>query len=437
MKLRNLFTVLPPRKLFAGIAVAALFGMGMLAPASSEAANTAANATLRNTVTVSYKDAVGNSMDPISATVDITVALKAANPTVTAPSSLAATTDVNTGVNYSFTIATNANGPDNYTLSNGTPTLTGVATADMELRTASNGGGSVIGSVDLGATTAAAAVSLTATVSGQVTVLKDAVLTAGNINGIAALDRVLIGATTCTVDSVVASVGYGTTTMMVTCDANVSIAIGDPIREIQTVYLWVKPLTLTAIPIANSHIDITTTVLNGTPFTTVTTVNVPQLTVKKYVRNITDTLTTSNNVCGGSGVDAPITINTGGGAGNVQYCVSGRTGIPGDRLEYVIKIANGGAASATLVKISDPVPDYTTYVAGTLRLDPRTGTFGAIADTLNTPDAGEFDSGNKIVYFYPGTGGVDSPAGIVFGIGTGGTLATGETAYGSYRVDIK
>jgi len=419
-----------------------------MAPRTSEA-GTAANATLRNTVTVDYKNASGTQMAPKTAFVDITVSLKAATPTLTLVSGAAQNTPPNTGIDYTYTLTTNANGPDTYNLSTSVTDMATQTTAStVEFRTAAVGGGSVITAlapVTLGATTAAAGVAIPATTQTTVTVLRDNGTYGATVNNIAVNDTVVFGsdATVCTVNSVTAASGLGTTTIDVTCTAAVAVNLGDQIREFQTVYLHVVPGTTTAI--TNQTITVDTTARDAglveaatAVSQTVTTVLVPQLTVDKYVRNVSGGADETAGNSGGMAL-GKITIDTLGGAGLVDYFLSGVKGKPGNTLEYVIAInTSNGGGNAQDVKISDPLTSYTTYVAGSMRLDPGNGTFGALLDGANDADAGEYKptAGSETVYIYAGTGGTDGAAPLTYGDGTGGTLAPNKTTYGVYRVTI-
>lgn len=431
-------------KLLSAAAVAAIISLAVLAPKTSEA-GTAANATIRNEVTVKYQNAAGTQMDDKTATVDITILLKPATPTLTLVGGNTATIALDGSTDYTYNITTNANGPDNYTLAAALTDMAdvGVTPSTVEFRTAIGGGGNVVATVDLGATTAAAAAAIPATTQTSVTVLRDGGpgAEAGKLNKIEVGDTVVFGAsaTVCTVNVVNAATGYGTTTMEVTCPLLVNVALGDQIREVQTVYLHVDPAAILPSATGNQTIAVNTTaqdtatvaVATGASATS-TTVLVSQMTVLKYVRNVSGG---ADEIAGNLAGATSISVDTDGVA--KLYYLTGVKGKPGNTLEYVIAVsttAGGGAAQD--VKISDPLNSFITYVPGSMKLDPGTGTVGAaLADGHNTPDAAEFDTTNNIVYIYAGTGGLDSGAGP-FGTGTGGTLAAGTTSYGVYRVTI-
>jgi hypothetical protein len=210
----------------------------------------------------------------------------------------------------------------------------------------------------------------------------------------------------------------------------VSLTVGMLIAEQQTFYLY-ETATANA---DGSTVTNTLTATDGTnPSTddTITTVNiVPSLTVTKYVRNI------SNSTNGGGNC---ITVDTGLGAGSVQYCDGTANGEPGDTLEYVIEIVNAASAGvATDVVISDPVPAFTTQ-SGNIALDPGTGTWSNVATTADNGDFAEIVS--NTVYIYAGDGtaaneGEDNGGTSGDGNGEGGRLAGGATTRGAFRVTI-
>lgn len=349
-------------KLLSAAAVAAIISLAVLAPKTSEA-GTAANATIRNEVTVKYQNAAGTQMADKTATVDITILLKPATPTLALVGGNTATIALDgSTTDYTYNITTNANGPDNYTLSTAVTDMADVnAASTVQFRTASAGGGVVITTVDLGATTAAATVNIPATTQTTITVLRDNAATANVLNGLAVNDTVVIGGIVCTVNAVPGGGGYGTTTIDVSCLSAVTVNLGDQIKEIQTVYLHVVPGTVLGTATTNQTITVNTTaqdtataaVATGAT-TTTTTVLVSQMTVTKYVRNVT--LATTGNAAGGGGT---LNINTGSGAGLVDYFITGVKGLPGDTLEYVIAVATSAAGgSAQDVKISDPLNSY-------------------------------------------------------------------------------
>jgi hypothetical protein len=396
--------------------VAAVLAVGALAGANQSWANTAATSTVRNIVTVNYANAAGTAQTALTAAVDVTVNLVKGAATLSAPVDI--TTAPGTNAVYAYTITNGANGISTYTLSTGTPTEVNI----------SGSSASAPSSITLGATTVAAAVATTPlTGTFTITVPRDSVAD-GSINGIANGDTVVIGTRVFTVSGVAdvqvpASPTNGpyTTTLTLNSDGtNAAIAVGTLIAERQSFNVTVTPGTMTST--TDATITVTLASTDGTNTandTTVTTVAAVGLTVSKLVRNATAAVV-------GTG---PVTYG-----GNTYYA-GGVTGNPGDILEYLIVVTkSSSASSATGVKVSDPIPPFTTYVLSSMSIDNTgTGTFTALNDSDSNGDAGETD-GNT-VYFYPGTGGTDGAAGL--NNGTGGTLGASAASRMKFRVTIQ
>lgn len=397
------------------VLVMALFGVTQVAEA-----NSAANTTIRNTVTVNYDDAAGTPLTAVTAYVDITVNLVEATPTLSAPADQS--TDPATDAVYSYTITSNANGPDTYDLSE----VSLVESAGISGSTSAFS----VGSIDLGASTVATSGTITGAGTTAIAVPSDNA-NDGSVNGIAAGDTVVVNGQVFTVASVDDSNGGNPGTSTITVNGNgtdTNIAVGDVIGEQGSFTLTVTPGTVTAA--GNQTITVNIGAQDDGPTAaqatdeTITTVSVPTLTVKKYVANITAAV---------AGAGDTLTVDTGGGAGSTTYYTTNVTGKPSDVLEYVIEINNAvGAGTATDVVISDPVSQFTSYVSSTMRLDPGTGTFAALNDDEAGGDGGETDG--TTIYIYAGSGGIDGLAGL--NNGTGGSLAANLTTYGVFRVTI-
>jgi len=386
----------------------------MLVLQSNAFAATAANATITNTAAVSWLDGDGLNPANANASVSVTVNLLQATPTLSAPAD--ASTASGTALDYTYTIRTNANGQDTYTLTDSFVSSTGTYSSETtEIRDTAGGAGSIIGSVTLGATTAAAiANSGTAVITVPADGASDA-----SINGIAAGDTLYIGTATYTVASITDN-ATGTSTITLTTNLAANVNVADLIAEQQTFYYRVTPVAIGSGTVTNTVTadDTVSAVATDTTVTTIT-LSAPSVTVTKYVRNVTT---------GTAGTGTPISYDSGGGANN--YYPTGVTGKPGDVLEYVIQVANAGSGGgATAVIITDPVPAYTTYVASSMTLDGV-----ALTDADADGDAGETDG--TTVYIYAGdTVGNDGAAGV--GNGTGGTLTSGTTTRGSFQVTIQ
>jgi len=393
-------------------------------------ATTGANHIIRNTVTVNYDDTGGTPQSAITASVDVSVNLVVAQAILSAP--VDQTTDPATTVIYSYTIASQANGPDAYNLSTLLAESADISGSTVALR--DEGDTVDIASVTLGGTSVAVAGVIAAAGTTDIIVPADSANN-GAINGIHATfgtHVIVINGGLFTVASVDDSNGgVANATSTITVNGNgvaTPIAVGDQIGERNTILVKITPGTVTSTIDQTITVDLDVqdsgAVFAGITDQTITTVTVASLTVVKYVANVT------NPVVGGG---TTVTLDTGGGAGSITYYTSGVTGNPGDTLEYVIEVDNAaGGSTAADVVMSDPVPAFTTYTAGTMRLDPGTGVFTGPADGGSDNDPGETDG--TTVYLYAGSGGTDNGPG--FGNGVGGSLSGGVTTYGSFRVTI-
>ena len=402
------------RKLMGGTAL--LAGAALI---PSLAFATAANTTITNTVTVNYTDAASNAQTPVEASVDISVNLVASAPLLTSPADVDPTTE-DTGVNLVYTITSTANGPDTYDFTSA-DTRTNMD-ADATFTTPS---------VLLGATTVAAGITAADTV---ITVPFDGT-DDSNVNGLVAGDTIVIDPTgvaeVATILSVDETTGAASNTVTITLTAGTTngFTYGTLIGEqaTQTVTVTTDTIT-TGTSGTHSVLTTATSVADGAVFTTqgtatVITVRRPVLDVTKYVRNVT---TVAFNP-----LVADITVD------GVGYYASGVSGNPTDTMQYLIVIDNSaaGAGTANNIVVSDPIPQFTTFVASSIELDDGSGTFAAQDETADDGDAAELDTtGNGTVYVYAGAGGVDTAAGA--GNGAGGTLLAGEISYVIFQVTI-
>jgi uncharacterized repeat protein (TIGR01451 family) len=330
------------RALVFGFALLAL--LSFILPQAAQA-STAANTVIRNTVTVNFNDTKSNPMTAVTATVDITVNYVYAKVTLSAPSDQF--TDPNTAIGYSYTITSNANGPDTYNLTKTLPlTEVGISGSTAAF---SNTGGSIT-SVILGATTAAAAA---ASGTAVITVPNDAASNT-SINGIEAGDIVVIGGNPYTVLSIVDNGGtvVGTSTITLTTNLTTSVLAGDPIYERQNFTMTVTPGTVASGAITDPTITVTTNAtsvglpsLGATTDDTITTIHIAKLGVVKTV---------SPN-------------------GTTYYdTATAPKFITGNTIWYKVVVTNNGSSNATSVTLTDPVPAYTTYVSNSTTLNGKT-----------------------------------------------------------------
>ncbi|WP_455201728.1 hypothetical protein [Kaarinaea lacus] len=408
---------------FAGFIATTVFVQG------TAFATTAASTTITNQATVNYDDSAGNAQGAVNASVDVTVNLVEATPTLSAPSDDSVFSG--SSVDYTYTIISNANGVDTYNLTSAQGATFGVISTNV--RVFRDSGDTVdITSIDLGATSVATAVTIAATGTTDVIVPSDSAAD-GSLNGIVAGDTVVVNGAAHTVASITDN-PTGTSILELNNNgvAN-AVTVGMQIGQQDTFIFRVSPTTTQDSSWVENDVNAQddATAQAADTDTTRTTVNIaPSLTVTKYVRNI------SNATNGGGNC---ITVNTGLGAGSVEYCDGTANGEPGDTLEYVIEIVNGATAgTATDVVISDPVPQFTTQ-SGNIALDPGTGTWSNVATTADNGDFAEIVGG--IVYIYAGDGtaaneGEDNGGTSGDGNGEGGRLAGGDTTRGAFQVTI-
>jgi uncharacterized repeat protein (TIGR01451 family) len=334
------------------------------------AATTASNTAIINTVTVNYKDAGGTSQAPVTSSATVTISLVPASPTLSAPADQ--NTSLNVAATYTYTITSNANGPDNY-----------VMTIPSKVNTANITASTAVPSltpIPLGATTIFTPVTIAAGGTTAIIVPSDSVSN-GSVNGISAAvgnNSVVINGQVYTVASIVDNAA-GTSTITVTGNgtATALLPYGTIIGEQKTFTLAVTPTAMNAT-VANETITTTLSARDSGSIAvaatdvTVTTVPAANLTVTKEV-----------SLTGTAGTFAA-TANA----------------APGALLYYRITVHNGGAANATLIVITDPISSYTTYTAGSGRR--VTGAAAAYGGTVLT-DLSAVDDGYDYAVTTAGT----------------------------------
>lgn len=415
----------------------ALAAATVLAPVSASAAGTAANATIRNTVLVDYADAGAVAQPQVSAEVDVTVILVAAAPSLHIPADPAQdpadqTIAPSSTAPYSYAVHSNANGPDTYDLSTTIGAFVNLTAPGASASTSA-------ASVTLGATSVAIAPGLiAANTPTAISVPADNNGGDSIVNGIAALDVVVINGVRCDVTAVadgnVPLTGAITNaSITVDCDAAVTPTVGMIIGQQLTFTMTVDPTALTSGNSTGNVIVTTTATSQTNPAqfdTDATTTFVEQLiAVTKYVRNASDADDVGGNAGGIGGTDL--------GLGGPKYYTAGVTARPTEVLEYLVVVENTSATSAaTDVVISDALPAFTTFNATGFAVINNAGTPTAATATANNNDPGEVITGT--VYLYPGstTAGNDVATGGGNPNGDGGTVDAGEFAYGRFRVTV-
>jgi uncharacterized repeat protein (TIGR01451 family) len=347
----------------------------LLSTVSSVAlASTAANTTITNTVLVDYKDAGGTAQAQVSATATVTVTLVASAPTLSSPG--------NTTINQSasavltYTITGTANGPDTYNLSTvATPTNVSAVTPTFSVPSV------LLGGTTLSVAAANGNTSITTPYDGT----NDSV-----VYGIAVGDVIVIGANQYTVSSVAETPASNSASIgLAAAISGGAVAIGQIVGERRTFTLTVPSGDVTTGSSGSHSVSSTaTSVTAPAPATTqgtatVVTVNRPTLTVTKLV--------STNN--------------------GTSYAASG-TAAPGTSLIYKIVVTNGGSSNATEVAITDVVPEYLTYVAGSGKYATSNATAYASATALTEGSDGySYTAGTFTVNYAPGSPGLGTIAG--------------------------
>lgn len=134
-----------------------------------------------------------------------------------------------------------------------------------------------------------------------------------------------------------------------------------------------------------------------------------------------------------SDTDGPNTVTgvCGAGPDGIPTSTNPTEGGPCDEITYTVRYQNIGTQDAVRVVISDNIPNYTTYVSGSLVDDVNcngTADAGEAKTDASSDDAAEYDSVNKLVRFRVGTGANAS---------IGGTLSPGQQGCIIFKVKIQ
>jgi hypothetical protein len=463
-------------KLLATGVLVALLAAGTPHSAEAVGAGSAGNSIVRNTITVSYNDALGNSQTAVTATIDISVTTVAATPTVLSftplvPAASPGSTD-GTGAtqSYAVRVRTNSNGPNSISFATSDGSFSNVAAGTAP---------SVPGNIYLGSTifdpsNFPALGAQNIPVNGALTVavpndagkandagaphtLPDSTV----INGIAVNDTVWItdGAVfygpclvTAISDPVVGTGSTATPGSITLKNSSAAPLVFTPAYGWQIVESQDVTLTVTQgqVPVASANIAASwVTTVSATMAgaaagsgTVTTYAHTGRLKVDKYVRNVTQPAMTGNNPFSGN----PLGINS----GSFSYYQNGITGNPGDILEYLAVLTDDGLGNSTAVLATDAVPTYTTLVTFPVSygIAPGSSTpnifahakFNAIEKDLKTDN-----SVGDINAAYGKTTVSGSVTTMTFYLGSnlpppppaaGGTFSTGQTAYVIYQVKI-
>lgn len=330
---------------------------------------TPANTQLTATAKLTY---TGNSTGITSST---TVTVQLVPSAVTIASTFSAPTasvNIAEGGSYSatYTIQSNANGPDTYTIATSytnTNTVSGMATPTISIGSTSN---LTSTSVTLGATAAQTAAAIGDT---SITVPADGKADS-SVNGVAANDTVIIGGNKYTVASVTDNAS-GTSIITLTSALTTAVSVGEGIYQYVSFTNQISNVGTQngATNILNLQTTVISTTSSSAAYTSAITINVVAISMTKYVRDVTT----------GSTGTTPATY------GGHTYYQSGVKASPGDTLEYllVVQTSTAGISGAVL---TDVLPNYTTYVANSTK---QNGT--AVSDASGGSTAFPLDSSNS------------------------------------------
>jgi uncharacterized repeat protein (TIGR01451 family) len=363
-------------------------------PFSAQAAlqGSAGNTIIRNTVTVSFNNALGVAQTPVTASVQITVNTVLVAPTVLSFAPASGSTDGTSDTEiYSVTIRTNANGPGTVSFATVDGTFINVAAGAAP---------SVPANIFLGSTlidpsdakngvaqNVAAGGNITFAVPNDGGVPTDTATTGGAtgdgvINGLRNGDLVYLHSGTAyygpfTVGTVTdPAPGAGTTatpgSIQLTNTSGGALAFtpayGWMIVEAKSANVTVTQGAVTNPALAASWVTTVTATMGGNNGvgTVTTTAHSGALTVLKEISTDGITFTTTP-------------------ASSVN---------PGATLYYRITVTNTGTGNATSVVLTDPQPTYTTYVAGSARRATGAAVaYGSAAALTDATDGDGYDFG--------------------------------------------
>lgn len=356
-----------------------LFAAVLMVAAQTSSANTGAGTTILNVVTVNYQSPGGVNL-VASASASVTVTLVPTAVTLAAVGATTGATPSGTAITYSFTATSNANGSDTYLLNSAAGTLTNATAPTVVFKQ--------------GATTVTQ-LTLASSVISDVTAVDTIVVPAGTASNLAAGDIVVINGTDYLVSTVsgagtAATANVSATTAgTITAEVPVSIVLTANAAGSNTTPAFTASVAGTPSPqiglLVAEQQAFTVDVLSSTVAPGDGTVPL-DITVGGPAPGtpITPAITTTTTV---QGANLSITkeVSSDGGA---TFAATG-SGAPLSTLTYRITITNGGAGSASTVVITDPMPAYTTYVAGSAKSSTVAGALFADAANVALTDASD------------------------------------------------
>jgi len=358
----------------AGIAVVMLF----CASQSALAAATAANHIVRNTVTVDYADLGGTTFSQFDSVDIIINTIKIAPDAVLNVSATDSLNPVSPGgvLNVVYTVTSNSNGPDDYTLNTGAGLVLSGTTATDNSNVTFN----------LGATSSASIADITTFVGTTVAIGSGTSILVpadgDNTGGPNILNGLQIGETVvldmggtdnqCTVLNIIEGApgveANATSTLEVhECLLTTgTLGLGDQIGERQDVTLVVSIDNASGPGTVVVNMEVDSTLLPTGPATTVTgttiTVVAADLQIYKFVRNVTSGA--PGTACTATPFDC---LSLGGNT----YYSAGVTALPTEQLEYLVLLYNN-AGNVQNVVVTDPFVIFTSYDPLSIQVIPAT-----------------------------------------------------------------
>jgi uncharacterized repeat protein (TIGR01451 family) len=420
----NIFHINPPEGLFGRVVASTLLFLSLAVAAPLAQAAVSGNATIFNEATVSYTSGV--STLTASDDVSVTVITLAAAPTIEVDST-AQTVDAGADATYNYTIRSNANGIDDYSLSLASVDANVSASGDAGVPASVNLWGGIVlssaaGTINLpgGSTTGLAnGNTVELTVAGNPERYTVTITAAGNAESSgtpeveATLTLTPVGASPAiTAGNVVVGTQVGEySAFTLTQTAGTPTTPGTDGTHTNNI-----SGSTTATDAGAAVVNYTTSSGNGNE--TITTVNSPAITITKLWRNVTT----------GTTFGAP-----------------GPGAKPGQVIEYQITVTGDPAATVTNVYLTDIIPTYTAINTGIVAA-PYSGDDVYITYT-DVAGAGANDYTATATIANDGDQAEEVPAGTLqvtvgdgagdAGVPTGGTLDAGDIAVVIFQVTVQ
>jgi len=346
------------------ISLFAMFAAVAIATPQQAMAFTGAGATVLNVVTVNYADASGANTFAETSSTTVTVSLVVQVPTLSAPANILGVAS-GSPATYTYTITSNANGSDVYDI---TPSNGAATNATITNLTAAS-------QITLGASYISAVPSETTIeipAGSEANILTGDILVVGGVDfAVSAITPGTAASHTNTANDGLTGTTSVETPTLITLIANAAGSNVAPLLITNAVAVG-----SIAAEQASFTVAVTATVDTGTG-TVPTTVDVDSNSAPTGVPASHTTSTTFE----GATISILKEVSTDG-----TLFSPTASGVPGSTLTYRITVQNTGIANATAVVVTDPMPLYTTYTAGTAKLDTALlVSYAAAVTTLTDP----------------------------------------------------